>query len=65
MNWLIAIIVCAIIGGIIAFANTGKKEDAIGGVLAGGVGCGWIIAQVALAVVSFLLVIKIFSWLFS
>lgn len=65
MNWLIAIIVCAIIGGIIAYANTGKKEDAIGGAVAGGMGCGWIIAQIGIAVIGLMIVIKVFSWLFN
>ncbi|MEE1884368.1 hypothetical protein [Pedobacter flavus] len=64
MNWLIAIIICAIIGGIIGYVNSGKKEDAVGGALAGGIGCGYIILQIVLAILGLWITVKIFSWLF-
>ena len=65
MNWLIAIIVFAIIGGIIGYLNSGKKEDAVGGAVAGGLGCGYLILQIGIAVIGLLITVKIFSWLFS
>jgi len=65
MNWIIAIIVCAIIGAIIGFMSSGKKEDAFGGAVAGGVGCGYLIARIAIAAIGFLIILKVFSWLFS
>ena len=65
MNWLIAIVVCAIIGAIIGYSNSGKKDGAVEGAVAGGLGCGYLIVQIGIAVIGFLLVLKVFAWLFS
>jgi len=65
MNWLIAIIVCAIIGAIIGYSGSGKKDDAVGGAVAGGLGCGYLIIQIGIAVGGLIITIKVFSWLFN
>jgi hypothetical protein len=65
MNWILAIIVCAIIGAIIGFIGSGKKEGAFGGAVMGGVGCGYLIVQITIVAIGFLIIIKVFSWLFS
>lgn len=67
MNWLIIIIVVAIIGGIIGSLSSkdGEKgEGFFSGALAGGMGCGYVIFQILLAVGGLILLFKIFGLLF-
>jgi hypothetical protein len=68
MNWLWVIIIVAIIGGIIGFLGSDDKErlpGCLGGMVMGGGGCAWVIAQVVIAIGSLILLFKIASWLFS
>lgn len=67
MNWLIIIIVVAIIGGIIGSLSSkdGEKgEGFFSGALAGGMGCGYVIFQILLGVGGLILLFKIFGFLF-
>ena len=68
MNWLITIIVVAIIAGIISALNSKdgeKKEGFFSGALAGGMGCGYVIFQILLGVGGLILLFKIFGFLFG
>lgn len=65
MNWIIAIMICALIGCIIGYTNTGKKEDAIGGAITGGLGCGYVIFQIALFLIGIFILFKVGGWLFE
>ena len=68
MNWLIIIIVVAIIGGIIGSLSSkdGEKgEGFFSGALAGGMGCGYVIFQILLVVGGLILLFKIFGFLFG
>ena len=60
MTWLIVIVVAALIGSIIGFLSSGKSEDAVSGALGAGLGCGYIILQIflALAGLAFLLMVR-------
>jgi len=68
MNWLITIIVVAIIAGIIGALtsdNNEKGEGFFAGALTGGMGCGYIILQIFLYVGGLILLFKIFDFLFG
>lgn len=68
MNWLITIIVVAIIAGIIGALSSkdGEKgEGFFSGALAGGMGCGYVIFQILLFVGGLILLFKIFGFLFG
>ena len=65
MTWLVVILVVAAIGGIIGFLNTGKSEDAVAGAVGAGMGCGYIILQIFLAIAGIALLFAIGGWLFG
>jgi hypothetical protein len=68
MNWLIIIIIVAIIAGIIGAMSSedGKeKEGFLSGAIAGGMGCGSIIFQIFIVVIGFIILFKIFGFLFG
>ena len=68
MNWLITIIVVAIIAGIISALSSKdgeKKEGFFSGAFAGGIGCGYFILQIFLGVGGLILLFKIFGYLFG
>ncbi len=65
MNWIWVIIVVAVIGGIIGYMRSGKKEDAVSGAIGAGVGCGYIILQIFLALLGIWILFRIGSWLFG
>ncbi|HPT72804.1 MAG TPA: hypothetical protein PLE74_11060 [Candidatus Cloacimonadota bacterium] len=67
MTWLWVILIVALIGGLIGYFSSDKNkgENALGGAVAGGMGCGYIILQIFLALVGIWLLIKLGSWLFS
>lgn len=65
MNWIWVIIAVAIIGGIIGYMRSGKKEDAVSGAIGAGMGCGYIILQIFLALLGIWILFKIGSWLFG
>mgnify|MGYP007022191386 CR=1 FL=1 len=65
MNWIWVIIAVAIIGGVIGYMRSGKKEDAVSGAIGAGVGCGYIILQIFLALLGIWILFRIGSWLFG
>ena len=66
MNWLVVIIVVAVIGAIIGYFNSGgDKEDAFGAGCASGLGCRYIIFQIALAILGLWILFAIGGWLFG
>lgn len=65
MNWLWVILIVGIIGGIIGYLNSGKKEDAVSGAVGAGLGCGYIILQIFLAIAGIALLFAVGSWLFG
>lgn len=65
MTWLIVILVVAAIGGLTGYLNSGKKDDAVSGALGAGLGCGYIIFQIFLAILGLTLLLAIGNWLFG
>ena len=65
MTWLWVIIVVAVIGGIIGYFSSGTREGAVEGAVTAGMGCGYIIFKIFLALVGLYLLIKIGGWLFG
>ncbi len=65
MTWLWIILVVAAIGGIIGYLSSGKTEDAVAGAVGAGVGCGYIILQIFLALLGIYVLFLIGSWLFG
>lgn len=65
MTWLIVIVVAALIGSIIGFLSSGKSEDAVSGALGAGLGCGYIILQIFLALVGLAFLLMVGNWLFG
>lgn len=65
MTWLIVILVVAGIGGILGYLNSGSSEGAVAGAAGAGMGCGYLILQIFLALLGFWVIFKLGSWLFS
>jgi hypothetical protein len=69
MNWLWIILVVAAIAGIIAYIGEKDKNEkgqaALGGAIAGGMGCGYLIMQVLIGLAAIWLLFKIGGWLFG
>lgn len=67
-TWLIVILVVAAIGGIIGYYNSDgqdKQKSAIEGAATAGLGCGYIILQIFLALLGLWIIFKLGSWLFG
>ena len=64
MTWLWVILAVGVIGAIIGFLNNGK-EGAVEGGLGAAFGCGSVIVQIFLTVLSLALIIALFGWLFK
>lgn len=65
--WIWIIIIVAVIGGVIGYFSSQNGERGQGflsGLLAGGMGCGYIILQIFLVVAGLAVVIWLFSLLF-
>ena len=68
MNWLIIIIIAAVVCGIIGYLSGddgNRGESAATGAAAGAVGCGATIFYIVLTVGGILLLFRIVGWLFS
>ncbi len=68
MNWLIIIIIAAIVCGIIgaALSKSGdEKGGCLAGALTGGLGCGYVIFQIFLAGIGIFILFKVFTFLFG
>lgn len=67
MIWLWVILIVAAIGGLIGYfgSNHNKRENAVEGILVGGMGCGYIILQIFLTILGIWILFKVGSWLFS
>jgi hypothetical protein len=63
--WLKVIIIVALIGGVIGFLSSGKKEDAAAGAVGAGLGCGYLMLQIFLGALGLWVMLKLASWLFS
>jgi len=67
-TWLIVILVVAGIGGILGYLNSNSEDKAKGaveGAATAGLGCGYIILQIFLALLGIWILFKIGSWLFG
>lgn len=68
MNWLIIIIIAAVVCGLVGYFSTedgNRGEGAATGAAAGAVGCGATIVYLAITALGILLLIRIVGWLFS
>ena len=66
--WLTILIIVIIIGGVIGFLSSNDGErgaGAVGGALASGMGCGYILFQIFLAGLGILFIIWLFRVLFG
>jgi len=66
--WIVILIVAVIIGALVGFANSndGERGDgALGGAIAGGMGCAYILFQIFLAGVGIFIIIWLFRTLFG
>lgn len=65
--WFWIIIVIAAVGAIIGYCSSEKDKGsgALGGALAGGLGCGYVIFQIFIWGVGVLVLIWLFNLLFS
>lgn len=66
--WFTILIIAVIIGGAIGFLTSkdGERGDgAIGGALAGGMGCGYILFQIFIAGIVLFIIISLFGLLFG
>lgn len=66
--WLTILIIAIIIGAVIGFFNSEDGErgsGALGGAIAGGVGCGHVLFQIFLAGLGILFIIWLFGVLFG
>jgi len=66
--WLTILIIAIVIGAAIGFfgSNDGERgSGALGGAVAGGMGCGYILFQVFLAGLGILFIIWLFGALFG
>ncbi len=63
--WIWVIIIAIVIGAIIAYIFSGKKEEAIQGGLFGGCLATSCIIQILIAVVSIMVVFWLFHFLFG
>lgn len=67
MTWLWVILIVALVGGIFGYFSSDRDrgENAVHGAVAGGMGCGFIILQIFLAILGIWVLFMIGSWLFS
>lgn len=69
MNWVWIILIVAGIAGVIAYVGEQDKKEkgkaAVGGAIAGGFGCGYLILQVFLGVFVIWLFFKLAGLLFG
>lgn len=66
--WLTVLIIAIVIGAAIGFfgSNDGERgAGAVGGALAGGMGCGYILFQIFIVGLGFLFIIWLFGALFG
>ena len=63
--WIWIIIIAVVIGAIIGFAQSGEKEDAMGGAMASGcfaIGC---LGRLAIAAITIIVILWLFGLLFG
>jgi len=65
MTWLWVILIVALIGGLIGYFDSGTKEGALEGAVVAGLGCGYVIFRIFLALLGLYILFLIGSWLFS
>lgn len=66
--WLTILVIAIVIGAIIGFINSSDGErgsGALGGAVAGGMGCGYILFQLFLAGLGILFIVWLFGALFG
>ena len=68
MNWLYAILIAAVVCGIIGFFSSKegeRKGGAAEGAAMGAIGCTLIIGRIALGLLVIVLLLRLAGWLFS
>ena len=65
MTWLWVILGVGVIGAIIGYLKSGDASEAAAGGIGAALGCGSVIAQIAIGVLSLVVVIWLFGWLFG
>lgn len=69
MNWFWVILIVAGISGVVAYVGEQDKKEkgkaAVGGAIAGGFGCGYLILQILLGLFVIWLLFKMIGWLFG
>ena len=65
MTWLWVILIVGVIGAIIGFLHSGDASEAAAGGIGAALGCGSVIVQIGLGVLSLFAVIWLFGWLFG
>lgn len=63
--WIWIIIIAVVIGAIIGFAQSGEKEDAVGGAMAGGCLAASCLARIAITAIIIIGILWLFGVLFS
>ena len=63
--WIWIIIIAVIIGAIIGFAQSGEKEDAVGGAMAGGCWAASCLGRIAIAALVIIGILWLASVLFG
>lgn len=62
--WIWIIVIAVIIGAIVGFASSGKSEDAASGALAGGCMAASYLVRLAIAAISIIVILWLFSVIF-
>lgn len=68
MTWLYVIIIVAVIGGVIGWLSSKDGEKGEGfmtGFFGAGTGCGFVVLQIGLGLLSLYLLVKLGMWLFG
>jgi hypothetical protein len=65
MIWFMSIVVLALVRGILIYINTRKSVDVISYKVGSGLGCGYFIFEMVLALAGLAVLIAVGGWLFG